>query len=260
MPKNNVKTQNLPFVLNVTAIHDRPFSSAFIMPLKRFTLAVNTNRNIRTVVLYSTREGDLDSTLLKAAHAKLRIPKKASPRLRFFQASSGAEIVCSVDGWMRFSDECENDSLVLVSVGEDFIGKVGSGSGSPSTSTSTGRTSEPASVVNLAALSHVEPDAQRQLTTTAKTLPGIIHAVGLPDLHPGNKYPIRAVFVSQGWIHPPLIGGGIGCGMAWYKLSSLDARSIDGKKIAERLVGVEGPWRTATARREWVGWRLEFAG
>lgn len=53
-----------------------------------------------------------------------------------------------------------------------------------------------------------------QLETTAHTLPGLIHAVVRPDLHPGTKFPIGAVFVSKGWIHPSLIGGDIGCGMA----------------------------------------------
>ena len=53
-----------------------------------------------------------------------------------------------------------------------------------------------------------------QLQTTARTLPGMVHATAQPDLHPGTRIPIGAVFVSRDWIHLPLIGAGIGCGMA----------------------------------------------
>ena len=93
-----------------------------------------------------------------------------------------------------------------------------------------------------------------QLTTTAHTLPGIIHAVGQPDLHPGTKFPIGAVFASKKWIHPPLIGGDIGCGMAWFQLS-LSRSQVDGdkgKKVAEKLRGLEGPWRTKELRELWL--------
>lgn len=94
----------------------------------------------------------------------------------------------------------------------------------------------------------------KQLSTTAHALPGIVHAVGQPDLHPGDKFPIGAVIASKGWIHPPLIGGDIGCGMAWYK-TALSRSQVDGekgKKIAERLRGLEGPWRTQAHREAWM--------
>jgi RNA-splicing ligase RtcB len=93
-----------------------------------------------------------------------------------------------------------------------------------------------------------------QLEKTARTLPGIIHAAGQPDLHPGTKFPIGAVFVSQKWIHPPLIGGDIGCGMAWYK-TTLSRQQVDGdkgKKVAEKLRGLEGAWRTQAEREIWL--------
>lgn len=81
-----------------------------------------------------------------------------------------------------------------------------------------------------------------------------MHAVGQPDLHPGTKFPIGAVFVSKGWVHPPLIGGDIGCGMAWYK-TKLSRSQVDGdrgRKVAEKLRGLEGPWRTRDEREEWL--------
>jgi RNA-splicing ligase RtcB len=93
-----------------------------------------------------------------------------------------------------------------------------------------------------------------QLSTTAHTLPGIVYAVGQPDLHPGTKFPIGAVIASQKWIHPPLIGGDIGCGMAWYK-TTLSRSQVDGdkgKKVAEKLRGLEGPWRSQSHREAWL--------
>lgn len=65
---------------------------------------------------------------------------------------------------------------------------------------------------------------------------------------------IGAVYVSQGWIHPPLIGGDIGCGMAWFKtrLSRSQVEGDEGRKIAEKLRGLEGVWRTQKARDIWL--------
>jgi RNA-splicing ligase RtcB len=106
----------------------------------------------------------------------------------------------------------------------------------------------------LASTAPVEPLSITQLNTTAHTLPGIVHAVGQPDLHPGTKFPIGAVFASRGWVHPPLIGGDIGCGMAWYKttLSRSQLEGDKGKKAAEKLRGLEGPWRTQAHREAWL--------
>lgn len=106
----------------------------------------------------------------------------------------------------------------------------------------------------LASKAPIESLSVTQLTTTAHTLPGIVHAVGQPDLHPGTKFPIGAVFASRKWIHPPLIGSDIGCGMAWYKLT-LPRSQVDGdkgKKVAEKLRGLEGAWRTHTYREAWL--------
>jgi RNA-splicing ligase RtcB len=81
-----------------------------------------------------------------------------------------------------------------------------------------------------------------------------VYGVGQPDLHPGTKYPIGAVFVSKGWVHPPLIGGDIGCGMAWYK-TKLSRNQVDGdkgRKVAEKLRGLEGTWRSQVDREQWL--------
>jgi len=51
-----------------------------------------------------------------------------------------------------------------------------------------------------------------------------------------------------------LIGGDIGCGMAWYKttLSRKQVEGDKGKKVAEKLRGLEGVWRTPAYRQVWL--------
>lgn len=61
----------------------------------------------------------------------------------------------------------------------------------------------------------IEDLAIQQLQTTAE-LPGMVRAVGLPDLHPGRGYPVGAVFFST-QLYPALVGNDIGCGMSFYK-------------------------------------------
>lgn len=88
------------------------------------------------------------------------------------------------------------------------------------------------------------------MTTTARSLPGMVLAVGQPDLHPGTKYPIGSVFVSKDWIHPPLIGSDIGCGMAMFRVH-IKPEQLEGdrcRRVAESLRGLEGPWMSQVER------------
>lgn len=124
---------------------------------------------------------------------------------------------------------------------------------SPTTS-SLSHSSTPATVTVLAGESAVEDLAVVQLRACA-ALPGVCAAVGLPDLHPGGRFPVGAAVASKGWIHPPLIGGDVGCGMSWYRVSGLRAQALDrggAKRVSEALRGLEGPWRDAEARRAWL--------
>lgn len=86
----------------------------------------------------------------------------------------------------------------------------------------------------------VEGEAIRQLEQTA-ALPGMLRAVGLPDLHPGKGHPIGAVFASKEIIYPYLIGNDIGCGMALFG-TSLKSRKTKAIKIIKRLYGLETGW------------------
>ena len=90
------------------------------------------------------------------------------------------------------------------------------------------------------AQSWVEGNALRQLYAAAK-LDGVRLAVGFPDLHSGKAGPGGAAFVADGMIHPCLIGGDIGCGMALFK-TDLVQRDIKLDRWAELRFDLEHPW------------------
>lgn len=96
----------------------------------------------------------------------------------------------------------------------------------------------------------IEGEALRQLEQTA-ALPGMRRAVGLPDLHPGQGYPIGTAFLSER-IHPALVGNDIGCGMALWQTDQ-PARAFKVTRALERLQGLEGPWDG-----DLDAWRADF--
>jgi len=96
----------------------------------------------------------------------------------------------------------------------------------------------------------IEGEAVRQLEQTAK-LPGMVKAVGMPDLHAGRGCPIGAAFVSRDWIYPFLVGNDIGCGMGLWK-TQLKASRIKREKWAKRLF-LDEPWDGDTA-----SWLAEY--
>ncbi len=61
------------------------------------------------------------------------------------------------------------------------------------------------------------PGAMQRLDK-AVDFPGMLRAVGMPDLHPGKGSPVRTVFACDGWIYPALVGNDIGCGMGLWAL------------------------------------------
>ncbi|KAL5393497.1 hypothetical protein DPSP01_000313 [Paraphaeosphaeria sporulosa] len=216
------------------------------LPPTRVTIALNTNQTQRAPLLLPSNAcpdpnspTSICKLVFKAAQSKLRIKKPS----RIFIAGSGAELVGEED-WKR---AIRNDVSLLISAGEDYVGVNREAGVHPEANPTC-----PIHVLaSTAALDKLSLD---QLQTTAHTLPGLVHAVGQPDLHPGFKFPIGAVFVSQGWIHPPLIGGDIGCGMAWFRtrLSREQVEGDKGSKVAEKLRGLEGAWRTAEERERWL--------
>ncbi|HEY0457225.1 MAG TPA: RtcB family protein, partial [Verrucomicrobiae bacterium] len=97
------------------------------------------------------------------------------------------------------------------------------------------------------AKSWIEGEAIRQLFAAAK-LEGMTLAIGYPDLHPGKGSPVGAAFVSEGVIHPFLIGGDIGCGMAFYK-TDLQRRKAKLDRWTELRFDLEHPWEGDLAQR-----------
>ncbi len=61
----------------------------------------------------------------------------------------------------------------------------------------------------------MEHTALTQLENVAK-LPGVVRAVGLPDLHAGQN-PVGIAVETQGRLYPHLVGNDIGCGMGLYQ-------------------------------------------
>lgn len=86
----------------------------------------------------------------------------------------------------------------------------------------------------------IEGDAVQQLEKTA-SLPGMIAAVGMPDLHPGKGSPIGAAFLCEGRIYPTLVGNDIGCGMALFS-TDLARKKQKLERWADRLGDLDGPW------------------
>lgn len=83
----------------------------------------------------------------------------------------------------------------------------------------------------------LESQAIDQLKQTA-LLPGMVAAVGMPDLHPGNQHPVGAVFATQGRIYPALAGSDIGCGMSLYQ-TSMKASPLKLDKLVKKFNGFE---------------------
>lgn len=86
----------------------------------------------------------------------------------------------------------------------------------------------------------IEGEALRQLDATS-ALPGMVEAVGMPDLHPGKGSPVGAAFLSRGLIRPSLVGSDIGCGMALWR-TDLPARRLRPERLAARFEGLDLPW------------------
>ncbi|KAF1953332.1 hypothetical protein CC80DRAFT_537559 [Byssothecium circinans] len=211
------------------------------MPATRVTIAINSNQSIRAPLLIPEKVAlNPRDVIFKAAKAKLRLKRP----VRIFLGGAGDELAYEADWKLHL----RNDATLVISQGEEYIGLM------RDAEEDCDDVDPECPVVILAEKAYVDETSIKQLETTARTLPGIIHAVGQPDLHPGSKFPIGAVFVSHYWIHPPLIGGDIGCGMAWYK-TTLTRDQVDGdkgRKIAEKLRGLEGEWRTQRERQEWL--------
>ena len=103
----------------------------------------------------------------------------------------------------------------------------------------------------LADKSDLEGDAVTQLHATVSSFPSICLAVGMPDLHPGPRFPIGAAFAAKGQVLPFLVGNDVGCGMTLFPTSLKNKESSkQAEKWSKSLESMEGPWEGDTG--EWL--------
>lgn len=81
--------------------------------------------------------------------------------------------------------------------------------------------------------SWIEGSANAQLQKVAAR-PGVLAAIGMPDLHPGHKGPVGSVIQTDGRIFPDLIGTDIGCGMTLFAIAG-DRRRISLDRMEKAL-------------------------
>ncbi|MFZ5988249.1 MAG: RNA ligase RtcB family protein, partial [Bacillota bacterium] len=81
----------------------------------------------------------------------------------------------------------------------------------------------------------LEQDAVNQLNRIS-TLPGVVKAVGLPDLHPG-KTPVGAAIITEGIIYPHLVGNDIGCGMTMF-MTDMKKRKLKIERLIKKAEGL----------------------
>ena len=86
----------------------------------------------------------------------------------------------------------------------------------------------------------IEGIAVQQLEKTAD-LPGVVKAVGLPDIHPGKGVPVGAAFITRGIIYPHLIGNDVGCGIGLWQ-TGFKTRKFKRDKWVKKLSDLENPW------------------
>jgi release factor H-coupled RctB family protein len=89
--------------------------------------------------------------------------------------------------------------------------------------------------------SWIEGAALEQLNMTAR-LPGMVHAAGFPDLHPGKGIAVGAAFVSRGQFYPTLAGNDIGCGMSFWA-TDLAAKKLKLDRLEKKITGLDVPWK-----------------
>ncbi|KND00187.1 release factor H-coupled RctB family protein [Spizellomyces punctatus DAOM BR117] len=203
------------------------------MPSLRLTLAKNSNQQQRTVVLVSIPDltnASCSIVTKEMTQFRQRIIQFAKTKLRLTRAcrvflADGTEVWGhDLDLWRRL----ENDGVILVSAGEDYIGTQ-----KPQTNTND------IPVTILAHHVEIDPLATSQLKALCN-LDGVVRVVGMPDLHPGNRFPIGAVVVSEGCAYPALVGSDVGCGMSLFTTSL--GCNLSPEKTAQKIRDIEGPW------------------
>ncbi|KAJ7111534.1 release factor H-coupled R [Mycena crocata] len=191
------------------------------MPSRVLTVILNYNHSKRFVLLLSRAPGHDDrETILREARNKFRAKLSA----------------VFLEGGVILA---EGETLPLVAQvwvgkGEPYCGPPGVAHGSPA-----------AALHLISGQSYIDDKAIDQLKSVGQ-LPGVALTVGLPDLHPGSRFPIGCAIAAQG-IYPALIGSDVGCGIALYELSARPRASLNPTKLAAALRGLDEPWTGSVA-------------
>ncbi len=192
------------------------------------TIFLNTDQSRKTVFLLPDNDPDVKSRIIKEAQNKFRV--------------KGINTVY-LPGGVILEDNAfpPTASSCFVGKGEPFVGRAAG--------SSSNATRQPAEVRLFAQESYIDEKAIAQMQAVAG-LEGVLGVCGMPDLHPGDRFPIGCTMIAEG-IYPALIGSDIGCGIALYELSSKRLRLANQpKKLAERLRGLDDPWEGSAA--EWL--------
>ncbi|KAH7097153.1 release factor H-coupled R [Auriculariales sp. MPI-PUGE-AT-0066] len=195
------------------------------MSLHPVTIILNSNQTKRFAVTLSTTDNMASVEILRQARNKFRI--RALSHLYLF------------GGLGFYARECipHDADRIWVGKGEPYAGPplpVQSDADLASTSNST----PPSETLVLAQEAYVDSDAVKQLNAVA-SLRGVSRAVGMPDLHPGSRFPIGCAVIAN-CVYPALVGSDIGCGVSIYYIASRWKRSP--ARLAARLIGLEGRW------------------
>ncbi|KJA27100.1 hypothetical protein HYPSUDRAFT_84006 [Hypholoma sublateritium FD-334 SS-4] len=201
------------------------------MPSRVLTVILNFDHSRKFALLLPEQAEPLGTLNLKE-----RILREGRNKFRIKGLSS-----IYLQGGALLGDE---DADVL------FAAKVWVGKGEPYTGPPKPIQNETLGTIRIiASKSYVDDNAKKQLQHVA-ALPGVRLAVGMPDLHPGNRFPIGCAIAAEG-IYPALIGSDVGCGIALYRLSASASRAkANPKKIASLLKGLDEPWSGSTS--EWL--------
>ncbi|CAE6492628.1 unnamed protein product [Rhizoctonia solani] len=184
------------------------------------TIILNANQSKRSIYLLPVDAPSQHSLILTEARNKFRIKSLSQIYLK-----GGTPFLPEQTLHLDVRE-------VWVSKGEPYVGKDTPAPGTTGAN-AVGR------VDVIAEESYIDPEAVKQLKAVAG-LEGVVAAIGMPDLHPGNRFPIGCAIAAHG-VYPALIGTDVRCGIALYRLAATPSRFIP-SKIASRLRGLDDPW------------------
>ncbi|CAE6388559.1 unnamed protein product [Rhizoctonia solani] len=187
------------------------------------TIILNANQSKRSIYLLPIDASSQHALILTEARNKFRLKSLSQIYLK--------------GGTLFLSDQTLHSDAreVWVSKGEPYVGKDAPAPGTMGAHT----TSVEVRVDVISEESYVDPEAIKQLKAVAG-LEGVVAAIGMPDLHPGNRFPIGCAIAAHG-VYPALIGTDVGCGIALYRLAATPSHLVP-SKIASRLRGLDDPW------------------